>query len=340
MTAMSCLAGVGLILSRSRDAWVAAIWGQEATQASQLQMNFRRNILIFHLGALGDFVVTWPLALALGRIFAQSRIIYVTHASKGKLAEKVLRVESADAENGWHALFAESPKLPEYCEKLLNGAQAIFNFVSRPEDQWSRNILGRQPSLPMACIETRSADAPNIHVTTLIAGQLAASPQIATGVAQMVRSIESRGVGLNRAGGTDVVIHPGGGSPAKCWPVDRYVQLIGRLIEAGKQVRVLVGEVERERWGAAKIDQLASLAQVRQPATYLDLLQELSTAGAFIGNDSGPGHLAAMIGVPTVSIFGADPARWRPIGPRVRVVHADSLDAISVERIVEAIKTL
>src|SRR5438067_1389585 len=52
----------------------------------------RRNVLIFHSGAMGDFILTWPLALALGRLFPQSRIFYVTHRQKGLLAERVLRV--------------------------------------------------------------------------------------------------------------------------------------------------------------------------------------------------------------------------------------------------------
>ena len=45
----------------------------------------RRNVLIFHAGALGDFVLSWPLVMALGRLHPQSRIIVVTHASKGRL---------------------------------------------------------------------------------------------------------------------------------------------------------------------------------------------------------------------------------------------------------------
>ena len=66
----------------------------------------RRNVLIFHSGALGDFILTWPLALALGRLFPQSRVFYVTARQKGLLAERVLRVESVDVETGWHHLFS------------------------------------------------------------------------------------------------------------------------------------------------------------------------------------------------------------------------------------------
>src|SRR5678815_4925234 len=83
----------------------------------------RRNILLFHQGALGDFVLTWPVAMALARIHPQSRIFYVTQARKGKLAERAIGVESADADAGWHALFGDaSTPLPDAPGRLLAGA--------------------------------------------------------------------------------------------------------------------------------------------------------------------------------------------------------------------------
>src|SRR3954467_589920 len=100
----------------------------------------RRNVLIFHLGALGDFVMTWPLAMAAGRLFAQSRVMYVSHAQKGALAERVLRVERVDIEQGWHQLFAEKPQLPECAAKLLDGAHSIFSFIASPDELWSDNV--------------------------------------------------------------------------------------------------------------------------------------------------------------------------------------------------------
>src|SRR5436190_11578963 len=84
-----------------------------ATDDAGTRMSLRRNILIFHQAALGDFVITWPIAVAMGRMYPQSRVIYVTAASKGKLAEKVLGVESADVDAGqWHRLHAEGAELP------------------------------------------------------------------------------------------------------------------------------------------------------------------------------------------------------------------------------------
>ena len=47
------------------------------------------------------------------------------------------------------------------------------------------------------------------------------------------------------------------------------------------------------------------------------LLDTLATAGRFIGNDSGPGHLAALLGVPTFTIFGPQlPELFAPQHPQ------------------------
>src|SRR3954470_16561231 len=98
------------------------------------RLMLRRHVLIFHQAALGDFVVTWPLAVALGRMFPQSRISYVTHASKGALASRVIGVEAMDVERGWHLLHAEDPDLPEPNRNTLAGAQMIVSFVSEQGD--------------------------------------------------------------------------------------------------------------------------------------------------------------------------------------------------------------
>src|SRR5688572_6498901 len=93
----------------------------------------RRNVLIFHAGALGDFVLTWPLVMALGRLHPQSRIIVVTHASKGALAELALHVESHDIEQGWHGLFTPNAALPERPARMLEAAHAVYTFMAGEE---------------------------------------------------------------------------------------------------------------------------------------------------------------------------------------------------------------
>jgi ADP-heptose:LPS heptosyltransferase len=102
---------------------------------------------------------------------------------------------------------------------------------------------------------------------------------------------------------------------------------------------VLLGETEIEKWPAELIRQFEAIADVHRPATLLELLDEIAAARVFIGNDSGPGHLAGIIGVRTVSLFGAsDPIRWRPLGPAVTVVQRQPIEIISVDEAQQAIE--
>jgi len=117
------------------------------------------------------------------------------------------------------------------------------------------------------------------------------------------------------------VLHPGAGSEKKCWPAEQFLELARGLTAAGRSVRVLLGEAELERWPAGRIKSFEAACDVRRPNNYVELLEQLFDAAVFVGNDSGPGHLAGILGVPTVSLFGeADPTRWKPLGPNVTVL--------------------
>jgi ADP-heptose:LPS heptosyltransferase len=157
--------------------------------------------------------------------------------------------------------------------------------------------------------------------------------------------VQSRGISVSRGptapAPSGVVIHPGSGSPRKNWPADRYLELVSRLRADGVPVRVLTGEVEAERWPADLLARFGDAAPVARPQTHLELLGELLSARAFVGNDSGPGHLAAILGVPTLTLFGpTDPARWKPLGPRVEALRAEPLDALELDRVHDALRLL
>lgn len=79
-----------------------------------------------------------------------------------------------------------------------------------------------------------------------------------------------------------IVVHTGAGRALREWPRDRFENLATRLRAAGWDVTLLD-------------DSLRDLDA---------LLDALAGADRFIGNDSGPGHLAALLGVPTFTIFG------------------------------------
>lgn len=301
-------------------------------------MTVRRNILIFHAGALGDFVVTWPLALALARVHPQSRVFYVTQRGKGALAERVLRLESADSEGGWHAMFAGGAALPEPQAKLLAGGHTVVSFTSAAGDAFSKNVERLSPGvnyLPVTVSPPADFDG---HVSDHLLAQLGPWPAVQGALVQVLRSVNTRGILGKPPQGGAVVVHPGSGSPKKCWPAERFVALIERLRAEGRAVSVVLGEVELERWPPAEIERMGEVAAVVRPGSYVELLDALGGAGAYVGNDSGPSHLAGIIGLPSAALFGpSNPQHWRPMGPRVRVVKASQMDGIEVEQVREAL---
>jgi len=301
----------------------------------------RRNVLIFHLGALGDFILTWPLTMALARIHPQSRIIYVTHGQKGKLAEKVLHVESTDVEGGWHHLFGSPADLPPNARKMLEGAHSIFSFIANDGDAWSQNVKSIAPEAQLITLQPRPADDDPFagHISDWLANQLAKLPAIQTAYSQMLRSVQQRGAGYKRSPEEHVIaIHPGSGSAEKCWPVKNFIKLTRRLVKSRHRVRVLIGEVEKERITGEDMSHFASVAEIIEPKDYVDLLFQLGLATAVVCNDTGPAHLSGIIGTPTIALFGpTDPQRWHPLGPHVYTLRAQPIESLSVEEVHSAV---
>lgn len=295
----------------------------------------RRNVLIFHQAALGDFILTWPLAVALGRLYPQSRIAYVTSSSKGKLAERVLGVDARDAETGWSGLFVAGAQPTEGVAKALAGTHAIFDFIAGAESEWTANMKRLAPHAELTHLPSRPGAGYDRHATDGLLESLAQRPAVRAAVEQILRSVRDRGIATRRTVGDAIVIHPGSGSPTKNWPLDSYSELARSLKTAGRSVRFIIGEVERERWSEGDLARLRGIADLRTPVDYLELHRDLIDAAVYIGNDSGPSHLAAICGVPTIAIFiASDPRVWSPIGPTVKILEASSANVAKVVELV------
>jgi ADP-heptose:LPS heptosyltransferase len=142
------------------------------------------------------------------------------------------------------------------------------------------------------------------------------------------------------------VIHPGAGSPRKCWPLERFVELT-RLLRgtgAGQRGRkkssprlgvvLVLGPVECEWWGQDRAETLKREFPTLVCPSLMTLAGVLAGAAGFLGNDSGVSHLAAGVGAPTVALFGPTQARhFAPLGPKVRVIQDTTLDAITLSQV-------
>ncbi len=116
------------------------------------------------------------------------------------------------------------------------------------------------------------------------------------------------------------------------WGTERYTELIWRLVsEKGLKVVLVGSDADREhndeiieQVGSEDVVNLSGRTSLRETAAIM------SHANVFVGNDSGPAHLAAAAGCPVVVLSGADdPSATSPITRRKELLYLDHLECIS-----------
>jgi ADP-heptose:LPS heptosyltransferase len=128
-----------------------------------------------------------------------------------------------------------------------------------------------------------------------------------------------------------------GGAPhrlAKRWPVDRYAMLAVQL--AGKGLEPVILGTAAEADVAREISGACPAARDLTGQTTIEDIAVLGRrAEVAIGNDTGPMHLIAAAGCPSVVLFSgaSDPALTAPRGPKVTVLRATDLATLSVESV-------
>lgn len=124
-----------------------------------------------------------------------------------------------------------------------------------------------------------------------------------------------------------IILHPGSGSPKKCWP--HFLELAARLGSA----QFLIGPVEAD-FDAGMYRRLENLSLP-------EVSKALVASRGFVGNDSGITHLAAYLGVPTLALFGpTDPKVWGPIGKRVSILRKPDIQTITVDEVEPVVTTV
>ncbi|GEM_PF-51812 len=117
-----------------------------------------------------------------------------------------------------------------------------------------------------------------------------------------------------------LVIHTGARIAVRRWPLPYYEELIQRLRRSFRFFLVLIPDPDG--YGA----KLSSLADaVLNDLTLMELTDMVGRADLILCNDSGPGHIAAACGTPSISLFGPTEADWfRPWGPLHRIILRDN----------------
>jgi len=142
-----------------------------------------------------------------------------------------------------------------------------------------------------------------------------------------------------------LALSTGAGSPAKRWSRASFATVVDGWRAGGGDVVEIAGPAERDE---------PPLAGARRVLDWRlpDVAAVLARAHVWLGNDSGPSHVAAAVGLPGRVLFGpTEPHRWRPLSFRLRPLRARparpghasidaSVDTLSAQRVLQALESL
>ena len=140
-----------------------------------------------------------------------------------------------------------------------------------------------------------------------------------------------------------IAVHPWTSNPLKQWPLDRYQALIRMVVQRLSLPVALIGGPEERQQAEALLSAGVPMADLVGQLTLRQLAALLQRARLLVSNDSGPVHLAAAVGTPTVVLFGTPdaatgPRRWGPWGEGHVVIWKPSMDAITVGEVFAALQ--
>ena len=309
------------------------------------------EILVIKLSALGDFVLAFPAFAQIRAAHPHARITLLTTPPYADLAAASPFFDAVESDGrpktlgGALALIARlrRPRFDRIYDLQGNDRTNLLFQALRPfPPPWSGVAFG-------CALPHRNRDRMRIHTLERQAEQLrdagiwpdaptepgaAPSPDLAW-ILDLDARVPADALAETRP---TVLLVPGASPrrPAKRWPPTRYADLARRLSSRGFAVQLIGGPSEIDLGWAIE----AEAPDVTNLVGRTDLAG-LAALGAranlAVGNDTGPIHLIAAAGAPTVVLFSADsdPVLCGPRG-RVRIEREANLADLPVDTVLAA----
>jgi ADP-heptose:LPS heptosyltransferase len=200
--------------------------------------------------------------------------------------------------------------------KLADAASDANSFF-----HWfiTRNVWRPIKYRPLLPDEYRPARPQRLHLSEEFAAALnvTADPQTvhisATSPAR--KAVARRLAHANSDGRKIVVIHPGPTWPVREWPLSSWIQLVDMITAVLPVIVIQIGDDYDYLSGTRRPLHIAGAVNWVNQLTLMEMVALLERTAAFIGIDSGPLHIATVLGVPTIGLFGPIDARLR-VHPR------------------------
>jgi hypothetical protein len=307
--------------------------------------------VILQPGAIGDCVLTLPLAefmkdcLGLGGVDILGHTEHIGILPGRTCVDSIRSIDSVDL----HRLFAETDTFDLVDgDALINvfGDYAwIVTFLGEPDSNFEQNLIftaNCSRSAEVITLSMKPSEKLSAHITDFYIQQFIAQsglflePRLvlhrtpngekAKSLIKATKADINRGKEILEEINVDsseklVVIQPGSSGSHKCCHLDNFLVVAEELVSKNIQVIFLLGPAEVDRFSDTTIKKISTVTNCLSDLSLTQVLELLSCADAFLGNDSGVTHLAAALGVRTIAVFGpTNPDIYSPIGPAVTVL--------------------
>lgn len=301
------------------------------------------RILVIKLGALGDFVQALGPCAAIRRHHAGAHIVLLTTAPFEELArasglfDEIWRDDKPGvlAPGRWLALR----------RRLRAGGFArVYDLQTSDRSGFYYRLLGpgRRPEwsgIARGCSHPHADPRRDfMHTLERQAGQLAAA-----GIAAVPPPDLSWAAADPARFGLDApfaLLVPGGARhrPGKRWPAASYGALAAWLTAKGVRPAI-VGTADEKPLVQAIAAACPMAVDLAGRTSLVEVAGLARAAFAAVGNDTGPMHLTAAAGCPSVVLFSrdSDPALCAPRGAKVEILRSDPLAALGLAAVLAAL---
>lgn len=306
------------------------------------------KILVIKLGALGDFVLAMAAMKRIREAHPDDHITLLTTPPFGPLARAsgwFDIIETDGRPRGWLGELGMIRRLRRegydrvYDLQTSGRSSAYFRFLGPRRPEWSG--IARGASHPHA-----NPRRDFMHTLERQADQLKfagiwpdAPTEPGTAPAPDLSFM------VDPAASTTMpyaLLVPGGSAHRldKRWPGGRFAQLARALREKGLEVQVIGGPQEADL-GEEIVRAVPSAVDLTGKTDFADIARLGAGATLAVGNDTGPLHLIAAAGAPTIALFSdaSDPALCAPRG-KVRVLRSGNLADLPVGAVLQAAEEL
>lgn len=293
---------------------------------------------MLHPGGLGDLLLAVPAIQTLRERFPSHEFLLCGHLEAADLLQECGLV---DRSLSFHSTA---------CTVLFDGQKPndplLGDWLSRCDlavafiDDASGAVAGGLRASGAVTAVVRSPFSPSLTGThqadryaEIVGVQSLMVPQIAVPEALTAEAREycSRGALAGRR--PLAFVHPGSGSRHKCVKPTIMLQVLQGLEALSLEPVLVEGPADRELMESL-LRSVPGTPLVCRGLPLRLLAGLLSQAELFLGHDSGVTHLAALVGTPTVVLFGpTDPVRWAPWSRRTTVVTGNPCGCRSWENV-------